>query len=608
MEEPLIKHLSRLIQTDVETTRLVLSDTLSVPVPNSAHFVTPDFFSQSILANKRLDEEKFRPKFLEQARRAAHEHRQRQAPSPAKSSLHDTAPCPVEPLAEIKADTIVEDLDYKPCAEELQCVVERYGARFVAVRGALPKYTGGRSGIPWGKHCVWSEPYSTSKAHKALEKLRSFWYRTAGTESVSPTHNSRRRSALSGLRDGHPTPGATHVESPPPKESRNGICLHVACSKKAFCIVRILAAMKTAYLEGKDYFQIRAIDKALAQLVMLQSPLITDEDVDATQLGKKSKEKVKEILHSGHLSRVTAAAGDERHKSLESLMEIWGVAAATAEKWYVQFGLKSPADVRAKHEQDPIAFKLTEQQRCGLTHFEDFKRKIPRPEVALAESIVRSTIFDLLEERGLSTAEVARTYAFATGSYIRGAAESSDIDMLVILPPVASDVDVGAFLQQLLSRLLHQGLLLDEMSPQTAGRHSVKRASFLGVARPPTSPCPRRIDFKLYAPEHLPCAVNYFSNSEAVCRATRYWAAHAESAKEVACKLHPQANGFKLSDQTLVCRRSTHSPRPKGGNSHSADSETEEELDTGLQIDSETKLFQVLGLEYIPPHMRTFNL
>ena len=56
----------------------------------------------------------------------------------------------------------------------------------------------------------------------------------------------------------------------------------------------------------------------------------------------------------------------------------------------------------------------------------------------------------------------------------------------------------GQLLQALLSHLLQQGLLLDEMSPQRPRPRDAGSATWLGLCKPLGSPFVRRIDFKVY--------------------------------------------------------------------------------------------------------------
>jgi DNA polymerase/3'-5' exonuclease PolX len=681
-----------------------------IKIPKNIQFVKSSFIADSIRHTHLEDESKHHPRFIHQARRQlkltgtnknknknidvstanaaaaageVEEEMPRVLPPPSPSDSGDTIPFNEQQLKKMSRPSItpvqnpsrpVGVMDSTPINDALlnnhnelpsqhlidvqnqqqqeqqnedaaaadddddasEVVIVRRGSEFIAVKGHIPQFTGGHTGIPWGEYNVFLEPFNVDTARDTLNKVRDFWYATSSGERgggealLSPSPSNRATSKL------------------------NGVCLHIVCSKRPFCIIKKLGEYKSIYTNSKEYFKKRAIDKAMSELAKHPAPLQTAADVDTVQgLGKKSGEKVKELLSTGEAKRIKEMAGNERLQAIQSLTDIWGVGEATAQSWYRNYDITNPSQVKECVDQGSI--KLTETQQCGLKYVEEFKRKIPRDEVARAESAVRDAVFDLVEEmytdsssgsggkERMTAYQVAKTYAFATGSYGRGAAECSDIDMLIILPVELNHIDCGLFLSQLKRCLYQKGLLLNEMSPlappsskvvatttdtpTTSSGVVINRASWLGVARPPNSPCARRIDFKLYGNQHLPFAVNYFSNSQGFCRATRHWATHAPSSVVAARKLHPRATGFKLSELTMECRHSS-SPsssssvaarkrkrKSSGGGTAAAaaadddDEEDggEEELGVGPEIYNETDLFQVLGLHYVPPTMRNFT-
>lgn len=343
---------------------------------------------------------------------------------------------------------------------------------------------------------------------------------------------------------------------------------------------------------------VQAIERAQTQLAAHRQPLDTDADVDAVGLGTKSTQKVKEILKKGHSSRVAAAAKDERAVAIAALMQMWGVGPGIAERWYA-LGCRTIDEVRGKVDAGEL--KLTEQQRVGLKYFADLQVAIPRAEIAEAEATVREATFELAERLGATDAEL--TYCFATGSYRRGKPESSDIDILIVLPPSLVGHPCGDFLHALLTVLLRSGLLLDELDPKgaKAAHHSPVRASWMGVCRPPCSPAVRRIDFKIYGPRGTACAVNYFANSMAFCRATRFWANNNVLCAEAAKSFNPAANGFKISDLEFSPILKKHARELSRGQ------ESITVLGPPIEIENETQLFETLGLAYVPVTMRFFQ-
>ena len=86
-------------------------------------------------------------------------------------------------------------------------------------------------------------------------------------------------------------------------------------------------------------------------------------------LGAKTALKVKEILASGGLQRVAAAAAraatDPHTQAVTLFQEVWGVGEAVAEQWW-KAGCRSLEEVKAK-----FGDALTEQQKVGKAELLD---------------------------------------------------------------------------------------------------------------------------------------------------------------------------------------------------------------------------------------------
>jgi DNA polymerase lambda len=536
---------------------------------DGAEVVTPAFVARSLGAGRLEREEDHRPAFWAEARAAADGAAAERAPSPPQEEQQEEEEQRASPERALPTTP-----DAEPAPEEAAtgeaCVVERRGARWVAVRGRLPAATGGRSGLPWGFAGVWEEPVDEAAARETVERLRRAWYQHRGAAPPPPPPADAHGSA----------PRVAAAAAAP-------ACGHAACGARDFCLVARLGEVRKAYSPGKaDQFRIKALEHALAQLSAWPAPLNSEADVDAVCLGAKSADKVKEILRTGRSARADAAAADPRARALADFERVWGVGPATAERWHAA-GCRALADVRVRAGE----LRLTAQQAVGLKFFDDFELRIPHAEIATAEAVVREAAFALAEELGAGDAE--RCFCAATGSYARGAPDSSDVDMLIALPPSLdrAGITAGAFAVRLLRALLEKGFLLDECAPG-AYAPAGARASFLGVCRVPGgAPAARRIDFKVYQARAAPFAVNYFRNKEEFCRATRHW---VNRAKAAARARHPQATGFRLTDAEIV-----PAARPRG--------EEERILGPGVPCRDETAIFELLGLNYVPVRMRHFG-
>lgn len=391
----------------------------------------------------------------------------------------------------------------------------------------------------------------------------------------------------------------------------------------------------------------------------LERPLRTPSDVHGDvekNVGAKTAEKIKEILATASLGRVAAMAQNVRQQAVSLFMSIWGVGEVVAREWYFQHHAHTLEDIQQKVKEGKI--QLTQLQHVGLKYYSDFQRKTPRHETELSERILRKLVFDLAEGLG-ATDDTEKTYCCATGSYRRGAAESGDIDILIVLPPSLSHFSCSEFLYGVLSSLLRQNFLLDEMEPLSIDRSMRDKSSFMSVCRPPGSSHVRRIDIKAYSPSARVMAVNFFSNSMEFCRATRLWAKRA--VPQLAKKHHPLATGFKIGDTELVLL--SHKPAGKygattdskflsgtgsgdGGSNggyhrpaataitsgtsvqssnangsrkrsregrsprvwqSAAQRRADESLGVTVEVKDETELFEMLGLSYVPYHMRKFS-
>lgn len=127
--------------------------------------------------------------------------------------------------------------------ETASCIVERRGADWVVVQGHRPAFTGGQTGIPWGAFGVWNEPFDEEKARDTINILWHHWHRNIGR------HPERFRDNLE----------EESIDRGPTSESKpsNGICKHIACARRPFCIIQRLEEIKDAYLPGRDFFQLR---------------------------------------------------------------------------------------------------------------------------------------------------------------------------------------------------------------------------------------------------------------------------------------------------------------------------------------------------------------
>ena len=126
----------------------------------------------------------------------------------------------------------------------------------------------------------------------------------------------------------------------------------------------------------------------------------------------------------------------------------------------------------------------------------------------------------------------------------------------------------------------------------------------------------RHLDVKFYPRAALPTAVTYFVGDAAFMRALRQWARASPAAwVAAAAATGGRADSYHLADTALTPTRrrseAVHAAvaagRPaRGGVRH----HHEEGVHVGgpVEVACETDVFEALGLSYVPPHLRSFDI
>ena len=130
--------------------------------------------------------------------------------------------------------------------------------------------TGGNTGIPWGTGGVWLEPVDEEAAQSTVDRIQQFWHRKAAGYSVLSSGAARTdqsasllsgedRAATSADVGGSDSEGSVSrmVVSNGQRPSHgsgaaNTVCLHVACSPYAFCLVEQLEAVRDSYGKSRS--------------------------------------------------------------------------------------------------------------------------------------------------------------------------------------------------------------------------------------------------------------------------------------------------------------------------------------------------------------------
>ncbi|KAI9765276.1 MAG: hypothetical protein M1840_007475 [Geoglossum simile] len=266
--------------------------------------------------------------------------------------------------------------------------------------------------------------------------------------------------------------------------------------------IATLQEMSDYYARIQDTWRPIAYRKAIATLRKQNHKITTAEEaVKLPFIGSRLALKIEEIAWTNRLRRLENTKLEDSDKLLEKFLGIYGVGFSQASRWISQ-GYKNFEDLL-------LHVQLTDNQKIGIEHYEDFKTRIPRAEVEEHGNIVTSSA------QGIDP----QLQVVIMGSYRRGAETCGDIDFMITKP--------GASIYEL------RNILLDELIP------SLFAQDFLQVGLAVTSKTNgtkwhgasclpgrdgakwRRVDFLLVPTEEMGAALIYFTGNDIFNRSIR---------------------------------------------------------------------------------------
>jgi DNA polymerase IV len=302
-----------------------------------------------------------------------------------------------------------------------------------------------------------------------------------------------------------------------------------------------------------------------------------------------------EWKNTGKIQAVEDYEHDEVMKVLRSFYDIWGVGAKTARHFYYNNHWTELDDVIEYGWND-----LDRVQQIGVKYYDEFLVQIPRDEVEQIGAVVRECAVRLRDERVTVT---------IVGGYRRGKTASGDVDMIVSHP----DLEVTAGLVREIVESLEETefithTLTMSLTNTNRGQHALPFRSAKGagvgfdtldkalvvwqdpawptreqdLAENPKAKNPaihRRVDIIIAPWRSVGCAVMGWSGGTTFQRDLRRYA--------------KAIKGWKFDSSGIRSRSTGDAIMLEGPDG----------VD-GSPEDAEKKVFEELGLEYIPPEYR----
>jgi len=291
-----------------------------------------------------------------------------------------------------------------------------------------------------------------------------------------------------------------------------------------------------------------SITEALSLLSEISSALGDQFRADAynfarafpERAGDHITQKIREFHRTGRIRELDNALAKPQISAALALSRVFGFGPATVRD-AISRGILSIDDLRARAGE----MRLTRAQRLGIQYYDDLRKKIPRMHVRRMAQIIFTAIFTVWR-RDYSGADPRVDIA---GSFRRGFAESSDIDILM-----SAECNSRKFIGEVNTELSGRSEYVAMISMGSQKLTILMRGPFV-----------MHVDLMFVEPESYAAALLYFTGSQLFNIRMREY-----------CK----ERGFMLN-QTALKR-----------NGHIIPTRTEEDI------------FAACGMPYTPPNLR----
>ena len=316
-------------------------------------------------------------------------------------------------------------------------------------------------------------------------------------------------------------------------------------SDKKTQILEILTVLRQKATAEGDKYRAIAFSKAIKAIEKIPAVQSIADITGVPGVGSGVKDRVAEVLETGHLLEAEAAKEDYSLEAYNALQEVHGIGPAKARDLITKHEIKTIDELRSAAAANPDL--LTHAQSVGLTYIDDLKKRIPRAEMEKHEAYVRKMLPKEFE-------------MVVVGSYRRGLPTSGDFDVMITSPHLGELVASSHF-QQFIDLLSEEGYLRGEFA---RGEHK-----FMGVCRLPRHQTYRHVDLLLCKPEEYWYTILYFTGSDVF---------------NVSMRRHALTKGYSLSEHGLK--------RVRDG------------VPVPPAMNSEKDIFDFLGLTFVEPKDR----
>lgn len=272
------------------------------------------------------------------------------------------------------------------------------------------------------------------------------------------------------------------------------------------------------------------------------------------KVGKKSLERINEILNTGSLSEIKINKNSlEYLKTMSKLEEVFGIGRKKAYELFMKHSITSVADLKKRTKDGTII--LPEYVLKGLEYIDKLNTQIPRNEIEKIHNLLKDLTFSISP----------KLFGIICGSYRREKDFSGDIDVLLFHTNLITKIDIEKskinFLQKTVELLKKNNIIIESLTSDEVP------TKYMGICRLLNGEyC--RIDIRLIQYESFYPAILYFTGSKDLNKKMRQIA---------------MSHGYLLNEYGLF---------------------KSEKKNDMFKVESEKEIFNIIGMEYMRPNYR----
>lgn len=273
-------------------------------------------------------------------------------------------------------------------------------------------------------------------------------------------------------------------------------------------IIKELEIMSKNAAINKEFFKIRAYNKVIDQIKLLDKVETFDNLSKITGIGKQIKLKIEEILETGKLK----VADEIRKKGVvqiyDELLKIYGIGVVKAKELVEKLKIVCIEQLEKELEKNPKI--LNDKQKIGLKYYLDTQQSISRKEIDLHSIKIKKIIADA----GCIDPDLQIDIV---GSYRRETKNSGDIDILITINRNVTFDKRTKTLKKFIETLQDANYILANLN--NGSKKYMGICALLGKGQTTKNKecefgnIARRIDVLITSREEYPFALLYFTGS-----------------------------------------------------------------------------------------------